>query len=186
MQLSKVAVFTLVNLTGCGAHVDGSPSAPGAGAPLPQPRAAESTAALAEVDQNLARLRSLNVFEVGELVVNLPAEATNCYDICPGFESVAQALRAQAAERLANLADAAGQAAATPYVGYACSANIDANLEALRSLEVVGVGAFIRSLPENNPRCYSQPCPEDVDAANAKNEARAAELESIALAAQEI
>lgn len=186
MQLSKVAVFTLINLAACGAHVDGSRSSPATGAPSPQPAVADGAVALEQVDENLARLRSLEVFEVGELIVKLPAGATNCYGTCPGFEDAVQAARTQAAQRLANLADTAARAAATPYTAYACLERVDANLEALRSLEVLGVGAFMRSAPENNPLCYNTPCPEDVDAANAKNDARAAELESIAIAAQEL
>lgn len=186
MQLSNVAVFALVNLAACGAHVDGSHPSPATGTSSPQPAATEGTVALEQVDENLARLRALNVFEVGDLIVKLPAEATNCYGICPGFEDAAQTARAEAAQRLANLVDTAARAAATPYSGYACTERVDANLEALRSLEVVGVGAFLRILPDNNPLCYNTPCPDDVDAANVKNEARAAELESIAIAAREL
>src|SRR5262245_4649688 len=37
--------------------------------------------ASARVDENLERLRALQLFEVGALIVDMPAEATNCYAI---------------------------------------------------------------------------------------------------------
>jgi hypothetical protein len=194
MDLSKIAVFAFVGLAGCNAHpgdAESSPhkgSADPAGSGSPSLRVAvDGAVALANVDENLARLRDLDLFEVGELIVNLPSEATNCYGLpCPVAQEALQAARVHGAERLANLAGAAERATATPYSGYACGTRIDVNLETLRSLEVVGIGAFVRILPENNPNCYNQPCPADIAAADARNEARAAELESIALAVQDI
>jgi hypothetical protein len=189
MKLSKVAALALVGLAGCGAHAEDTQSLPHRGSPDPAgstsssdpgssgsvpdagtahvpaaPLSLDGAAANVGVDENLDRLRALALFEVLDLIAN----------------------RARAAERLANFADAAVKAAATPYSGYACSAHVDVNLEALRSLEVVGVGAFLRTLPENNPTCDNSPCPEDIAVADANNETRAARLESVALAVQGI
>jgi hypothetical protein len=143
--------------------------------------------ALAAVDENLQRLRNLAVFELGDLIVDLPAEATNCYGLpCPGSEDEILAAQTDAALRLANFADAAETAVASSYSAYACFSRVDANLEALRALAIVEVGAFLETQPANNPYCYNLPCQTDIDAAAIQNEARAAELESIALAAPKL
>jgi hypothetical protein len=143
----------------------------------------EQTPALAAIDENLARLRALEIFEVGDLIVEMPTEALNCYGPkpCAGSESAVLAARASAAERLVTFTDRVIVAAATPYDSYACVANIDVNLDALRTLRVVDVGAFILSEPQNSANCYNLPCQSDIDAANAENHDRAAKLESIAI-----
>ena len=139
--------------------------------------------ALAAVDDNLQRLRDLAVFEVGDLIVDLPAEATNCYGApCPGSEDEILAAQTDAAVRLANFVDVAETAAASGYAAYACFSRVDVNLEALRALSIVEVGTFIEAQPQNNPNCYNLPCESDINAAAMLNETRAADLESIALA----
>jgi hypothetical protein len=147
------------------------------------PTTEDHAAAVAAIDENLARLQALDVFEVGELMFEMPAEAINCYGPkpCAGSEAAVAAARGIAAERLVAFTDSVVAAAATPYDSYACDANVDTNLDALRALQVVEVGSFIRTEPVNNGNCYNLPCPADVEAANAANHTRAAKLESIAV-----
>ena len=202
-QLPKVAWITLAGLAGCGAHVDGPAPTPSRGpsgtaevdpAPTPPKENSEAPAtpapsvAVAAIDENLATLRALDIFEVGELIVEMPAEALNCYGPkpCAGSESAVATARAAAAERLDAFTNQVITAAEKPYDSYACDANVDVNLEALRSLRVVEVGTFIRSEPQNNANCYNLPCQSDIDAANAANHTRAAKLESIAIALPEL
>jgi hypothetical protein len=156
--------------------------------PAPAPTAVkENTQSPAQVaaaiDENLAKLRALEIFEVGDLIAEMPAEALNCYGPkpCAGSEPAVDAARATAAERLTSFTGHVLAAAATPYDSYACEANIEVNLEALRSLRVVDVGSFLRSEPANSMFCYNMPCQSDIDAANAANHDRAAQLESIAI-----
>lgn len=200
MQLTNVALLALAGLAGCGAHVDTTER--GSGAPTrttsnrtpaePVPTAGDTTAppdqseAVLAVDDNIARLRALDLFTVGELIVALPSEATNCYGICPGSEAAVAAAKAEAATKLAAFTDAAERAVAEPYDAYACGERIDRNLEALRALAIVEIGSFIRSQPTNNPECYNTPCPSDVAAADALDEARATDLESIVVAIPEL
>ena len=66
-----------------------------------------------------------------------------------------------------------------------CITRVDANLNALRALELVEIGKLIRDEPANNPYCYNLPCPEDVEAAAVENEARAAQVENVALSVVE-
>jgi hypothetical protein len=202
-QIPKVAWIAIAGLAGCGAHaaepaptpsrgpsgtaeVEPTPAAPTANGPAPS--TPESTAAVVAIDENLARLRALDVFEVGELIVEMPAEALNCYGPkpCAGSEPAVAAARTTAAERLVAFTESVVAAAAKPYDSYACDANIDVNLEALRSLRVVEVGSFIRSEPVNSAFCYNLPCQSDIDAANTTNHTRAAKLESIAIALPEL
>jgi len=63
---------------------------------------------------------------------------------------------------------------------------VEANLELLRSLEIVDVGDFVRKQPSNNARCNDTPCQSDIEAAEEENEANAAALEAIARAAQSL
>jgi len=209
-RLENVALLALIGFAGCNRasmevsepspdtdqNSAASPpplrSVPGSASDGTALRGPESTIdsgaeALAAIDENLSRLRDLAIFEVGDLIVQLPAEATNCYGApCPGSEPAILAARTEAAVRLENLADAAETAVDSAFVAYECLSRVDANLEALRQLSIVEVGTFIQSEPQNNPYCYNLPCTSDVEAANADNEARATELESIALAAEQL
>jgi hypothetical protein len=201
-QLPKVAWIAIAGLAGCGAHATEPAPTPSRGpsgtaevepAPAPtdngsSPSQPDPSPAVVAIDENLARLRALDVFEVGELIVEMPTEALNCYGTkpCAGSEPAVAAARTNAAERLVAFTDNVVAAAATPYDSYACDANIDVNLDALRSLRVVEVGSFIRSEPVNSSFCYNLPCQSDIDAANAANHARAAKLESITVALPEL
>ncbi len=153
----------------------------------PAASAAPASDAMANVEINLERLRALEVFEVRDLVVKQPGEAGNCYGLpCSSTSGTAAERESRAALRLAQLADVAENAVNAAYVPTQCIERVDLNLAALRNLEIIGVGEFMRIEPANNPFCYSLPCTEDLEAAAVANEARAADLESIAHAAQSL
>lgn len=153
-------------LAGCSAHAP-EPAPAQTGAPSP----AEPTTL--DVDANLARLRGLSIFEV----LGVPEEA-NCY---AGDAACIARARAQAAPGVAAFTDAAVRAAALPPATYGVTdAANDANLRAIRALNVVTVGMLIVEQPRNNPNCYNLPCPEDRAAADAVNRGRAGQLANIA------
>jgi hypothetical protein len=147
--------------------------------------------ALAAVDENLARLAALDVFMVGDLVVQLPEEAFACYGVpCPGTEEAVAEAQAEAelhaAERLAWFAGAAETAAAEAASGYFCDKEtIDAHVAALDALEIVEVLGLVVEQPQNNPNCYNLPCQEDIAAAEAITQERAQQLTNIVAAVQE-
>ncbi len=182
MKLELLAVCTLV-LAGCGADAEGhEPTSPGA-APIGGDAQIEGRSpgavALAQVDENLARLRALDVVLVGELVVDMPQEATNCYGPCPGSEPKILAAKEDAALRLAKLVPVAETAVKAPS-SYLCTELVDANLAALNALHVVEVKGLVHSQPKNSPSCYNLPCPADIEAAKAEDAARAAKLDALA------
>jgi hypothetical protein len=90
------------------------------------------------------------------------------------------------ARRLARLAELAELAALSVRGDPSALDRVEVNLELLRSREIVGVGYFIRTQPSSNPLCSGMPCQSDIDAAEKENEARAAVLEAIAIAAQSL
>jgi hypothetical protein len=143
--------------------------------------------AAAHVDENLARLQALDVFTVGQLVVDLPAAASACSGPCPGAEAAVNGARNRSASRLAELAARAEKAAASPLPDACAQPAVDANLAALSALRIVGVSGLIVTQPANNPQCYNTPCPADkaaAAAAAAATCARAGKLASIAAAAR--
>jgi hypothetical protein len=171
--VKNAIALTVGALAGCTVPVAGS-SHPAPGEP------AQGTAdPLAHVDENLARLQALDVFTVGQLVVDLPAEAYSCYGPCPGSQPAIAAAQTKAATRLAELADSAEKAVSSPVPDACAQPTIDANLAALAALRIVGVSGLIVTKPANNPQCYNLPCPADTAAAQAANCARAGKLASI-------
>ena len=86
------------------------------GAEAQTPAQIDPAAALAHVDQNLARLKALQVFEVGQLIVDMPEGAMNCYGPCPGTEAAVEKAREQAAVRLEKLTTVAVSASEKPAV----------------------------------------------------------------------
>jgi hypothetical protein len=139
--------------------------------------------ATAAIDTNLDRLKALQIFEVGGLLLsNLPAEA-NCYgQPCPGQEQkYADAKEAQA-QRLADFTDTTVNAAALPAsYDVVTPAVSEQNLEVLRGLSVVGVGGLIVAKPVITGNCYGA-CPEDLALCTAINGERANKLANIAKA----
>jgi hypothetical protein len=139
---------------------------------------------VAQIDQNLARLQALDVFQVGQLVVEQPASAYSCYGPCPGAEADIAAAKTKAAVRLAELAETADSAVLAPVAGACDQASVDANLATLSALHIVGVDGMVVTQPQNNPQCYNTPCPADVSAAKAANCDRAGKLAAIVAAAK--
>lgn len=149
----------------------------GTAAPVSDPVATH-----AAISQDLERLRALDVFQVGRLILDLPEEATACYGApCAGFQSAVAQAEAEHAPRLARLTDDA--AAAVEGSAYPVeSAGVAADLESLRALRIVEVGALITTVPANNPNCYNLPCEADKARADAENRARAGRLAAIVAA----
>jgi hypothetical protein len=177
-MLSKNAlVFAAGALAGCSVPVAGTHTTE-PGAPI------DAQQAVAQIDQNLARLQALDVFQVGQLVVAEPASAGSCYGPCPGAAEAIAAAKSKSAVRLAELADAAETAVASPASAACEQSSIDANLAALSALQIVGVNGLVVTQPANNPQCYNLPCPADVKAATATNCARASKLASIVAASK--
>jgi hypothetical protein len=162
MQHAKYwLVFALAGLGACGADADGR-----------------------ESDRDLERLRSLGAFEVRYLVVDGPGASGDCSgQACPPTGRAPSSLNSRVARRLARLADLADLAAEGAHADPSAIERVEANLALLRSLEIVEVGDFIRKQPSNNPRCNDTPCQTDIEAADSENEANAAVLEAIAVAA---
>ena len=141
------------------------------------------------------------VFEVFEMIADIPEEAHNCYGPCPGFETAEADAIAEAAMRLSDLADAAEAAAQETTMGglvptesEVCSDEaIDANLEALEALGIVEVGDLLVVEAEYSPHCYAgnnpsdtEPCGEDAYQAAHDTCYRAAKLAHIAEVAEEL
>ena len=162
MQLEKYLLFfALVGLGACGADAGNS-----------------------QGDHDLERLQSLGLFEVRYLVVDGPGGPGDCSEPpCPGSGPAPSSLNSRVARRLARLADLAEIAAKATQVDPSAIERMESNLDLLRSLEIVEVGDFIRKQPSNNPRCGDAPCQADIEAADSENEAHAAALEAIAIAA---
>jgi hypothetical protein len=171
-QLKTLAVAGF--LAGCSAHVSDrapSPAPSPTGTPTPQPT--PNT-----VELSLARLRGLDIFEV----IGIPEDG-HCY---AGDTACIAGFRAAAAPRVASFADTVvGAAAQPPATDGLSAANNEANLDALRKLNVVTIGQLIVDQPRNNPNCYNLPCPGDKQAADAINRDRAGRLANIAVAVKQ-
>jgi hypothetical protein len=170
-RFSMLAAFLGAVLSqACAADSNHDVEAP---APLPIPESAEAADELR--DASLQALAALEVFEVGNLVTDLPDNSFHCYGLCP--EHLDEYL--EAVSRLAAFAGAAVDAAGAADLAACPTGAIAGNLGAIADLRVVEVGAFLAAEPENNPQCYNLPCPEDVAAAEATNCERAAKLDAI-------
>jgi hypothetical protein len=198
MEMSRLEslALRLVLLFGLAAGCADGPAAPGsplpAGAPPsasapsegPAPRAAEPAASdmVGEVERNLARLRALEVVDVQRLVLDLPAEARQCYGApCSYMDPAVTAEYRRQAPRLARLTELATRLAAAPGVAPAEPAGAEADLAALRKLEVVEIGRLVTVAPAPSPNCYNLPCPDDVKRAEAENQRRAGVAHALAV-----
>src|SRR5260370_857668 len=100
MLVKNAIVLTVGALAGCTVPVAGSAHPSAAGDPAEvgaDPQAAQ------HVDENLAGLRALDVFPVGQLIVDLPASAGPCSGPCPGADGAIPAAKTRSAARLAEL-----------------------------------------------------------------------------------
>ena len=172
----------------------------GTGTAGPRAAAQEATAASqpvapaplspAEVDtsirQSLDRLRSLEIVNVGRLVMNLPSEATACYGLpCPGGPWVAptELERARQAPRLAKLAELAVAESRDAGLSPAPAGAAAAAVAALADLKIVEVAGLVLASPRYSGHCYGI-CPEDQAVADRENGLRAARVQAIAAAAK--
>jgi hypothetical protein len=146
-------------------------------APPPPPTGPSTGVVTTEGQEDLQRLRDLQVFEVGRLVVALPAEATACYGYpCPGWEDQVATEVGRQLPRLERLAQAAEELRGTAGPGAApapAPAEVEAALQELRDLRILEVGDLMLRVPDNDPNCYNLPCPDDVEAADRENASRA-------------
>ena len=172
-MIARIAlVLTAGALAGCAQLTGNAPAA-----------SATNRGAAAHVDENLARLRALDVFTVGRLIVEVSAAASSCSGPCPGAEAAVNRAQLRSAVRLAQLADTAERAAASPLPDACAQPAVDANLATLAALRIVRVSGLVVTPPANNPQCNDTPCPTDVAAAAAATCARAGRLAAIAAAA---
>ncbi len=163
------ALFSAVLLSaGCAAHSE--PDKNYAGSQL-SPMVDEQVAA------DLEALRSLELFEVGRLVIADADVPGACYGECPDEERRREVFAHQA-ERLHALTALAQDLRTDEPSGA-----VEDDLAALNALEIVSLGDFITKEAEPSPYCYNLPCPEEqarVDAENAENAAKVAALRDAA------
>ena len=170
-------LIALTGLTGCGSEATG-PSSPQS-ANYESPEQVEQA-----VQHSLARLRALQIVEVGDLVLDLPAEAQACYGVCPGWEQRYRAERARQAARAERLASLAEGAAADGSLAPREWSEAGVALQALAGLQIVQVSGLIEVKPASNPQCYYQPCPGDIDTADRLNANHVAQVFAVVDAAQ--
>jgi len=140
------------------------------------------------VRSDLQKLAQLRIVDVGDLVLNYPEGALNCYGPCPGFEDEIAAEDARQAARLSELVEIATEIGTTVTIeDDSCSIEvIDENLAALDGLDIVQVFGLIEEVPQNNPYCYNLPCPSDIEAAAEITCQRAAALAQIVAESTEL
>ncbi|MDI1435033.1 hypothetical protein [Polyangium sorediatum] len=143
-----------------------------------EPEPAAGNAALMSLDENMARLRALAVFDVGHVNFEMPGHSGHCYSVCKH--------RQIAALRVDKLADVAESAAKTPAPDACDEATIEKNLAALNALGILEVRGLIKDEPKNSTNCYGQPCPDDAQASKALTCERAGKLASIVNAAKDL
>ncbi|MDI1444038.1 hypothetical protein [Polyangium sp. 6x1] len=144
----------------------------------PEPDPAAGNAALMSLDENMARLRALAVFDADHVIFDMPGHSVHCYSVCKH--------RQIAALRVDKLADVAESAVKTPAPPDACAeATIEKNLAALNALGIVEVRGLIKDEPKNSANCY-QPCKDDGPAAKDLTCERAGKLASIVNAAKDL
>lgn len=169
-----------------GAAVEPAGPAPAPVTASPYPAAASPEDVEMTIAEHLDRLDRLAIAEVAGLVMELPSEAAACYGgpPCAGHESVYEQERARQAARLSGLAVIADEVAQDGSLAPAAYATAEQALQALRALRIVDVTALVHSEAQNNPACYSLPCPEDIARAEAENGLRVAQALAIAEAAE--
>jgi hypothetical protein len=126
------------------------------------------------IQQSFDRLNALEIVSAARLVLDLPAEATACYNLpCPGsvWEEKYHAERARQAPRLERLVGLAETAAHAEYTAMRDMSEADAAIQALNGLAVIEVAGLVEVKPANNPQCYNLPCGTDIAAADRVNSA---------------
>jgi hypothetical protein len=140
----------------------------------PTPAPTSRAALEAQVEQDLARLRALEVVEVGGLVIDLPGSPGACYGHCSerDLRKVPDAALSRQAPRVHALADIGDSVLENSYPTTLDVSRAGAAIAALDALAIVDLGGLLTVGPANNPSCYNLPCSEDVAKAKLINESR--------------
>lgn len=179
-KLTRTGVALAIGLSGCGAErvatksVEPVTTTPAVERSLPA-RQVDRQALYRSIAQSLDRLRSLELFDVGGVVMNLPDNARSCYGVpCPG-DSAGQTAFDQELVRqerrltsFVSVAERCNSGHCYVFTPETASEAIDA----LNALQIVTVNALVTTEPKSNPNCYNLPCPQDVEAARAENRRR--------------
>jgi hypothetical protein len=195
-RLKRAGVALALGVTGCGLPAPGQPQAEKpAVQPVTQPAPLQPAGDFASVDasiqDSLNRLNALQLFSVEGLVLDLPQQARECYNLpCPGDTASWDAYRAERARQAPRLARLATQAEQcndgnctleTPCYAWLTP---DQAVQALNALQIISVGSILSVQPANNPACYNLPCASDKEAADIENNRRAEAAYSTATNAQ--
>lgn len=180
--LTRTGIALAVGLSGCGVQHAVTPTTEPAVelatvelATVEQDKLPPDRAALEQsVQDSLDRLRALDLFNVGTLVMKLPANSMQCYGLCPGFEGVYHTELTRQAARLSVFVERAQLCnSGNCYVSLPESGAVELSaLSALNALEIVHVTSLVTAAPKNNPSCYNLPCAEDLEAAKTENRRR--------------
>ena len=135
-----------------------------------------------DVETNLGRLRALQVFEVLGQIQHIP-ESHNCYvEPCAVSASEVAAAQEADARALGELTAKVIAASELALPAVAPTAEQDqANLETIRALSIVDVGALLVEEPKITGHCYGA-CPADAAAAAEVQRIREGKLANIARA----
>ena len=168
----ELIFLTATTLTAC-AYQQVPPDGLPEGVPSTTP-ATTYEEAQRQVEQDLEALASLELFEVGDMVVTHDMMPGVCYGPCDDDAEREQAFVDQAARLHALVATAEDLS------GQANDLEVEDALDALDALQIVTVGELILTEPETSGNCYG-PCPDEqevAEAANAEREDRIGELAS--------
>jgi hypothetical protein len=177
--LARRLVLVLgLGVWGCGDPL-GAPVTPAGETPAEETPAAPTRAALeAEAQDDLARLRALQLVEVRGL--RLPDQKTHCYgNPCPDgatWERVLDGAYARIVPRLTRVTELAESTANDASVAPADTRSATDDIASLDAMGIVELGALLTVAPADNPNCYNLPCPEDEAKAAATNARKAGVL----------
>ena len=118
-----------------------------------------------QVSEDLEILASLELFEVGAMVVTSEMMPGICYGPCDDDDDREEAYIEQAA-RLHGLVAAAADTEGIR------TGDVDQSLDELHALEIVQVGDLMVAEPEMVGNCYG-PCPDEIEAAEELTDERA-------------
>ena len=155
-------------------------AAPAATEPVPVEKVEQS------IQQSFDRLGALRVVTAATLVLDLPREATACYNLpCAGsvWEAKYHAERARQAPRLERLVGFAEAAVQAEDPAVRDTSEAAAAIQALNGLAVIEVAGLVEVQPVNNGNCYGV-CPSEVEAADRANRAHVTQVFAIVDAAQ--
>jgi hypothetical protein len=160
----------------------------GCGADSTPPQKQTAAEVDAAIQKSMDRLSALQVFPADGLVLNLPAEATQCYGQPCGdlqkWQGVIDAEHARQQPRLAKLADLTEAAAKDTTLAPRPTYDSELAVQALAALQIVHVYSLVQVQPANNAECYNLPCQSDIDEADRVNGLHIAQALSVAEAAK--